>query len=59
MKRKVYRMNKAGSINNLKLIEEILPEPDNNEVTVEVKSIGLNFADLFAIQGSLQCNSER
>jgi alcohol dehydrogenase len=51
MKRKVYRMNKAGSINNLKLIEEILPELDSNEITVEVKSIGLNFADLFAIQG--------
>ncbi|MCW9066625.1 MAG: zinc-binding dehydrogenase [Ignavibacteriaceae bacterium] len=51
MKRKVYRINKAGSINDLKLIEENLPEPGNNEVTVEVKSIGLNFADLFAIQG--------
>jgi NADPH:quinone reductase-like Zn-dependent oxidoreductase len=51
MKRKVYRMNKAGSINSLKLIEENLPEPNENEVTVEVKAIGLNFADLFAIQG--------
>ncbi len=51
MKRKVYRINKAGSLNNLKLIEENLPEPGNNEVTVEVKAIGLNFADLFAIQG--------
>ena len=51
MKRKVYRMNKAGSINSLKLIEENLPEPNENEVTIEVKAIGLNFADLFAIQG--------
>jgi NADPH:quinone reductase-like Zn-dependent oxidoreductase len=51
MKRKVYRINKAGSINDLKLIEENLSEPGINEVTVEVKSIGLNFADLFAIQG--------
>jgi alcohol dehydrogenase len=51
MKRKVYRMNKAGSINSLKLIEENLQEPNENEVTVEVKAIGLNFADLFAIQG--------
>ncbi|MDH3268036.1 MAG: zinc-binding dehydrogenase [Ignavibacteria bacterium] len=51
MKRKVYRINKAGSINDLKLIEENLPEPGINEVNVEVKSIGLNFADLFAIQG--------
>ncbi len=51
MKRKTYRINNAGSINNLKLIEENLPEPNENEVTVEVKGIGLNFADLFAIQG--------
>ena len=51
MKRKAYRINKAGSINKLKLIEENLPEPNNNEITIEVKFIGLNFADLFAIQG--------
>jgi len=51
MKRKAYRINKAGSINKLKLVEENLPEPNNNEITIEVKSIGLNFADLFAIQG--------
>lgn len=51
MNRKLYRISKAGSINNIKLIEEKLSEPTGNEVTVEVKAIGLNFADLFAIQG--------
>jgi alcohol dehydrogenase len=51
MNRKLYRINKAGSINNIKLTEERLPEPLSSEVTVEVKAIGLNFADLFAIQG--------
>ncbi|MEE9430175.1 MAG: hypothetical protein V3V16_03985 [Melioribacteraceae bacterium] len=51
MKRKVYRINKTGSINNLNLIEEELSELKANEVCVEVKSIGLNFADLFAIWG--------
>jgi alcohol dehydrogenase len=51
MKRKAYRIKKAGSINKLNLTEEELPEPAENEVTVEVKAIGLNFADLFAIQG--------
>ena len=51
MNRKLYRINKAGSINNIKLTEERLPEPLSNEVTIEVKAIGLNFADLFAIQG--------
>jgi alcohol dehydrogenase len=51
MKRKVYRINKTGSIKNLHLAEENLEEPKGNEVCVEVKSIGLNFADLFAIWG--------
>jgi len=51
MKRKVYRINKTGSIKNLKLIEEDLAEPQSNEVCVEINSIGLNFADLFAIWG--------
>lgn len=51
MKRKSYQLNNAGSINKIKLVEENLPEPGENEVTVEVKAIGLNFADLFAIQG--------
>lgn len=51
MKRKVYRINKAGSIKNLKLFEETLPDPSNDELTIEVKAIGLNFADLFSIQG--------
>ena len=51
MNRKLYRIYKAGSINNIKLTQERLPEPSSYEVTVEVKAIGLNFADLFAIQG--------
>ena len=51
MKRLAYRLNKAGSIEKIKLVEEKLEKPANSEVTVEVKAIGLNFADLFAIQG--------
>jgi len=51
MKRNSYRINKAGSLDNLKLVEEELPELSANEVTIEVKAIGFNFADLFAIQG--------
>lgn len=50
MQRKAYRL-KAGNIKNLKIIQEELPEPGPNEVTVEVKAIGLNFADVFAIWG--------
>jgi alcohol dehydrogenase len=49
-KRKSYRL-KPGNISNLKIVEESLSDPQYNEVTVEVGSIGLNFADLFAIWG--------
>lgn len=51
MERSVYRINKAGSISNLRLIKETLNPLQSDEVTIEVKAIGLNFADIFAIQG--------
>lgn len=51
MKRFVYKMEKTGSLNNLKLTEEELLSPDDNQVTIEIKSIGLNFADFFCIHG--------
>jgi len=48
--RKFYQL-KAGNIRNLKIVEAALSEPAATEVTVEVRSIGFNFADLFAIWG--------
>lgn len=51
LERKVYRMPKAGSIKDLTLQKETLPSPAANEVCVQVKAIGLNFADIFAMQG--------
>lgn len=51
MERLAYRINKAGSINKLKLVTENLSDPSMNEVTIQVKAIGLNFADIFAVQG--------
>ncbi len=50
MQRKIYRL-KAGNINNLKLTSDELPEPSPKEVTVEVRAIGLNFADVSVIMG--------
>jgi alcohol dehydrogenase len=44
-------MPQAGSIKNLTLQTETLGQPQADEVTVEVKAVGLNFADIFAIQG--------
>ena len=50
MQRQSYQL-KAGNIGNLKLVSSTLPEPKPNEVTVAVKAIGLNFADIFAMFG--------
>ncbi len=50
MQRKLYRL-KAGNVNRLKVSEELLPPCASDEVMIEVKSIGLNFADIFAIWG--------
>lgn len=50
MHRQAYQL-KAGSLTNLKLVTEDLPDPKPNEVRVAIKAIGLNFADIFAIWG--------
>ena len=41
----------AGSLTNLKLVDKPLPPPAPGEVSVAVRAIGLNFADVFAIWG--------
>jgi len=46
-----YYSLKAGNLKNLQLKKASLPPPGPTEVSVEVKSIGLNFADVFAIWG--------
>ena len=51
MNRLVHRTHKAGSLDDLKLITEDLPDPKDDEVTIEVKAVGLNFADVFALVG--------
>jgi NADPH:quinone reductase-like Zn-dependent oxidoreductase len=51
MKRRSYRITKVGSLNNLRLVEEEIPSPADNEVCISVKAIGLNFADVFTIFG--------
>ncbi|MBB1286520.1 zinc-binding dehydrogenase [Flavisolibacter sp. BT320] len=51
LERKLYRMARTGSIRDLKQETEVLLSPSPDEVTVKVKAIGLNFADVFAMQG--------
>lgn len=54
MNRLIYKIDKVGSVNDLKLIKDNLIEPSENEATIEVKSIGLNFADIFCLHGLYQ-----
>lgn len=50
--RRVYKvMPKPGSISNLKMAEDSLPPPGEEEVCIKVRAIGLNFPDVYAIFG--------
>lgn len=49
--RKSWRMDKAGRITDLNLVEEPLVAPGPGEARIKVKAIGLNMADIFAIIG--------
>ncbi len=51
IERRVYIVSKTGSLKNLELAKEKLSSPEAHEVTVSVKAIGLNYADIFAIVG--------
>jgi len=46
-----WKIKKAGSLDSLQCIEQNLPQLKSAEVKIKVKAIGLNFADIFAIQG--------
>ncbi|OKL40440.1 alcohol dehydrogenase catalytic domain-containing protein [Pontibacter flavimaris] len=58
LERQVYRMPKAGSIHKLRVQTEQLGPPKADEVCVQVKAIGLNFADIFAMQGLYSATPE-
>ncbi|SRR6266498_1607575 len=49
--RKVWSISTTGTFANLVLEDDLLPPPPPNHLRVQVKSIGLNFADIFAIFG--------
>lgn len=50
MIKKSYQL-KAGNLANMKLVESTLAPAQANEVSIAIKTIGLNFADCFAIWG--------
>jgi NADPH:quinone reductase-like Zn-dependent oxidoreductase len=49
--RQFYLVKKAGSLRNLKLNTSEMPPLEKGKVLVAVKSVGLNYADIFAIMG--------
>ncbi len=49
--RSSYKVFKPGSLDKLQLVRESLAVPKPSEVTVSVRAIGLNYADIFAIMG--------
>jgi alcohol dehydrogenase len=49
--RDVWRIDRAGSLERLTRRTEDLPDPAPGEARVEVRAIGLNFADVFACLG--------
>ena len=51
MKRQVWQTNKAGAIDRLKLLSDDLGLLEQGNIRVEVRAVGLNFADIFAITG--------
>jgi NADPH:quinone reductase-like Zn-dependent oxidoreductase len=50
VKRNVYKVE-PGNFKKLKIRTELMGDPSINEVQVEVKAIGLNFADVFSVLG--------
>lgn len=51
MKRTVWHTPKAGAIDRLKLHEQTMLKLANGKIRIQVRSVGLNFADIFAITG--------
>jgi alcohol dehydrogenase len=49
--RAAWRIDRAGSLDRLRLVEEPLAAPGAGEARIAIRAIGLNFADAFACLG--------
>lgn len=49
--REFYQVKKSGSLKNLKYQQSDIPKLSAGKVLVEVKAVGLNYADIFAVMG--------
>lgn len=50
-RRTAWRIDRAGSLDRLRLVDEAIPAPGAGEAQVRVAAVGLNFADVFAALG--------
>jgi alcohol dehydrogenase len=50
-RRRVWRTEKAGRIDRLRLVEESVGPLQDGHARVRVRAVGLNFADVFALTG--------
>ncbi|MCZ8132542.1 MAG: zinc-binding dehydrogenase [Steroidobacteraceae bacterium] len=58
VRRLAWRIDRAGSLDRLRLVEETLPPPAAGEARVRVHAVGLNFADAFACLGLYSATPE-
>jgi alcohol dehydrogenase len=58
MIRQFYLVKKVGSLRNLRLTQSEIPVLEKGKVLVAVKSVGLNYADIFAIMGLYSATPE-
>ena len=57
-KRKIWSVLKPGNLDRLSLLDDDLLAPAENETTVRVEAVGLNFADVFACLGLYSATPE-
>jgi len=51
IERQVWRIDKSGDLSRLRQISEQLEAPERDQVQIRVRTVGLNFADIFACLG--------
>lgn len=56
--RSVWKTERAGDLGRMTLEEEVMPSLDASAIRVRVKSVGLNFADVFALAGLYSATPE-
>lgn len=57
-KRRVWKIQKAGQIGDLRLCEEQMPQLFDDRIRVATRAAGLNFADIFALAGLYSATPE-